>query len=216
MLRVLVLSALLAPGAVALPSLSGTVRDSSNGPIDGAKATIWDSATGKSLQTFSSKGLFSWGQVTEAEYLFKVGSNGWMPGGAVRLSGDGPREINVVMVTTARGTVESVGAGAALRDAVLPPRDPSKQSKVIFPKEKKKVKPVYPEAARRAGVGGTVKIATIILPDGTLDDLVVLSAPSGDLAVAALVAARQWRYSPAYRDGEGIETSLTIDIKFDR
>lgn len=218
MLKALLLSALLAPSAVALPSFSGTIRDSTKGPIDGAKVTLWDATTGRGLQTStSSKGLFSLSNVTEGDYLFKVESDGWVPVyGAVHLFGDGTHEINVVTLTAAPGTSDSVGAGWGLRDAVRPPRDPSKPPKVKPPQDKKKVTPVYPDSARRAGVHGNVRIATILLPDGSLDDLVVLSAPSRDLAVAALVAVRQWRYSPTQLDGEPVETSFTIDVKFDR
>jgi len=217
MLKALFLSALLAPCAVALPTLSGTLQDSTKGPIDGAKVTLWDAATGRGLQTLSSKGLFSLGNLTEGEYLFKVESDGRMPVyGAVHLSGDGAHEIKVIMLAVVTGATESVGAGSALRDAVRPPRDPSKPPKVKMPTLKKKVTPVYPDAARRAGVRGNVRIATIMLPDGRLDDLVVLSAPNTDLAVAALVAVRQWRYSPTQLDGEPVETNFTIDVRFDR
>ncbi|HEV1994802.1 MAG TPA: energy transducer TonB [Candidatus Acidoferrum sp.] len=165
----------------------------------------------------SSKGLFSLGNVTEGEYLFKVESDDRAPVyGAVHLLGDGAHEIKVIMLAVATGTTESVGGGSALRDAVRPPRDPAKPPKVKIPTLKKKVTPVYPDAARRAGVQGNVRIATIMLPDGTLYDLVVLSAPNRDLAVAALAAVRQWRYSPTQLDGEPVETNFTIDVKFDR
>jgi hypothetical protein len=76
MLKVLFLSALLAPCAAALPGLSGTIRDSTKGPIDGAKVTLWDATTGRGLQNLSSKGLFSLSNVTEGDYLFKVESDG--------------------------------------------------------------------------------------------------------------------------------------------
>lgn len=69
MLKALFLSALLAPCAVALPSLSGTIRDSAKGPVDGAKVTLWDATTGRGLQTLSSKGLFSLSNVTEGALL---------------------------------------------------------------------------------------------------------------------------------------------------
>jgi protein TonB len=81
---------------------------------------------------------------------------------------------------------------------------------------KKKIAPQYPDAARRAGVAGTVRIAMIILPDGTLDDLIVLSAPDDSLAVAALMAVRLWRYSPTYLDDQAVEASLTVDVNFGR
>src|SRR6266436_4055391 len=216
MFKVLFLSALLAPCALAAPNLSGTVRDSMKGPIDGAKVTLWDAAKGKGLQTLSSMGAFSLSNVAEGNYLFKVESDSLVPVyGAVHLSGDGTHEINVVMLAVAPGTTESVGAGSALRDAVRPPPDPSKPPKVKKPTPKKKVTPLYPDAARRAGVQGKVRIGTIMLPDGTLDDLVVLSAPNTDLAVAALVAVRQWRYFLTQLDGEPVETNFTIDVTFD-
>jgi hypothetical protein len=181
MLKVLLLSALLAPCAVAVPNLSGTVQDSMKGPIDGAKVTLWDAATGKGLQTLSSMGIFSLSNVAEGEYLFKVESDGRIPVyGALHLMGDGTHEINVVLLATVQGSTDPVGAGAALRNAVRPPQDPAKPPKVKFPELKKKVTPVYPDAAGRARAEGNARIAAVMLPDGTLDDLVVLSAPDKD------------------------------------
>lgn len=55
-----------------------------------------------------------------------------------------------------------------------------------------------------------------MLPDGRVEDLVVLSAPDKDLAIAALIAVRQWRYSPARLDGKPVETDLTVDVDFKR
>ena len=55
-----------------------------------------------------------------------------------------------------------------------------------------------------------------MLSDGSLDDLVVLSAPDKDLAVAALIAVRQWRYLPTRVEGKPVETRMTIDVKFGR
>jgi TonB family protein len=59
-----------------------------------------------------------------------------------------------------------------------------------------------------------VVIELEILLDGTVDDLVVLSAPSPELAVAALTAVQQWRCSPARRNGKPVETFTTIDVLF--
>jgi len=80
----------------------------------------------------------------------------------------------------------------------------------------KKVAPVYPEAERKRGIRGTAKIAMIILPDGSLDDLVVLSAPDSNFAIAALVAVRSWHYSPTYLDDQPVEARLTVDVNFER
>ena len=80
----------------------------------------------------------------------------------------------------------------------------------------KKVNPVYPNTAKRSGVDADVRVSTVILPDGTLDDLVILSAPDEGLALAALLAVRQWQYSPTYLDGQAVEADLTIDVNFRR
>jgi outer membrane biosynthesis protein TonB len=56
----------------------------------------------------------------------------------------------------------------------------------------------------------------IILPDGTVDDLVALSAPDGGMAVAALLAVRRWRYIPTYLDDQPVEASLTVDVTFQK
>lgn len=217
MLKALFLAVLLIPRVFALPSFSGTVQDNSNGPIDGAKITLWDSATGKGLQTSSSAGRFSLNPVGEGDYLFKVEKDGQMPVyGAIRLAGDSPHEINVVMLAATPQNMDVVGAASALRKALRPVRTSSKPPKVKAARVTKKVKPVYTDAIKRAGVDGNVRVTTIILHDGTLDDLVVLSAPNESLAVAALLAVRQWRYSPTYLDGKAVESSLTIDVDFRR
>jgi TonB family protein len=52
--------------------------------------------------------------------------------------------------------------------------------------------------------------------DGTLDDLVVLSAPSPDLGLAALYAVREWRYSPTLVDGRAVEVVFTVQVNFKR
>lgn len=79
---------------------------------------------------------------------------------------------------------------------------------------KKKVTPDYPHTAGRDRIKGSARISAILLSDGSIDDLVVLSAPDKDLAVAALMAVRQWRYSPALLDGKQVEVKMNIDIKY--
>jgi TonB family protein len=96
-----------------------------------------------------------------------------------------------------------------------PPRTSAKPPKVKPAQVIKKVTPVYPNDARSTGLRGTVKVAAVILPDGTLNDLVVLSSPNANLALAALLAVRQWRYSPTYLDGQAVEANLTIDVNFE-
>jgi TonB family protein len=76
-------------------------------------------------------------------------------------------------------------------------------SGVTDPVLKRKVDPMYPDAARRAGFGGEVWLAAVVLPDGTVGDIVVkrsLDTAFG-LDDAAIAAARQWRFEPSRLNG---------------
>ena len=201
--------------AFAQATLSGFIEDASSTPVEGAQVTIFD-PTGKGVQTSSRMGNFRFMAVPEGDYFFKVdGANRRPVLGSVHLTNGIPHQITVVMQSGSFQTQGEVGAAAALRESVRPSRSSSKPPKVKSAQVVKKVMPLYPVAERKAGVHGPVRIAMIILPDGTLDDLVVLTAPDDNLAIAALAAVRQWRYSPTSLDGEPVEANLTVDVNFE-
>jgi len=95
----ILLSVGLTSSAFAQPGFSGVVQDASQGPIDGARITVFD-LTGKGVvQTTSSTGNFSLSGIPEGDYLFKVEDGSRMPFfGAIHLAGDQPHKINVVML----------------------------------------------------------------------------------------------------------------------
>src|SRR5581483_1516675 len=64
-----------------------------------------------------------------------------------------------------------------------------------------KKNPVYPEAAKAAGVQGTVEIEAVISKEGVPQEIRVLSSPDDDLSQSALDAVRQWRYRPTLLNG---------------
>jgi len=76
-----------------------------------------------------------------------------------------------------------------------------------------RVQPIYPRAAIQLGIEGTVKIHATIARDGTVKNLRVVTGPSV-LSPAAIDAAQYWRYIPALRNGEPIETETDINIEF--
>jgi TonB family protein len=216
MFKPFLLVAFLTSSAVASPSLAGIVKDAFTGLIDGASITVWDAETGKGVQTLSSMGSFSFNARAEGDYLFKAEKDGRLPVlGAFHLA-DEQHNINVVLLSAGSQDADAAGAGSPLRDAVRPPRSSGKPPKVRPAQVKKKIMPFYPDAERNAGVAGVVKIAMIILPDGSVNDLVVLSAPNSNLALAALLSVRRWQYSPTYLDDQPVEASLTVDITFQR
>jgi TonB family protein len=75
------------------------------------------------------------------------------------------------------------------------------------------VSPVYPEAARVAGVRGVVIVSFTIGADGTVTDAwVERSIPLLDQA--ALDAVKQWRFEPALSAGVPVQTTRVTTFAF--
>jgi TonB family protein len=102
--------------------------------------------------------------------------------------------------------------------AVPPPSDSATQTQppserlvpahVIY-----RVEPFYPRAALQQRVEGAVGIRATVGKDGRVRNLRVLSGPA-PLTAAALDAAQYWRYIPALKNGEPVETEEEISIEF--
>jgi len=91
-----------------------------------------------------------------------------------------------------------------------PPSDRMVAAYLIY-----RVEPIYPKSASQVGVEGTVKIHATVGHDGSVKNLKVVSGPSS-LTSAAIDAAQYWRYIPALRNGEPIESEIDISIDFQR
>jgi TonB family protein len=98
--------------------------------------------------------------------------------------------------------IEKFAAGAIkITDAIPPP-------KLI-----KKAEPVYPEAARKAGVQGVVILEARTDVEGRVKNVRVLrSVPQLDQA--AIDAVRQWVYEPLIIDGQPKEAIFTTTVRF--
>lgn len=67
----------------------------------------------------------------------------------------------------------------------------------------KRVNPVYPPEAARAGTTGYVELEYSIGPDGKVTDVSVVDAKPGRLFVAAAVkAVKQWEFAPGESRGK--------------
>ncbi|HVL67745.1 MAG TPA: energy transducer TonB [Vicinamibacterales bacterium] len=73
----------------------------------------------------------------------------------------------------------------------------------------KKVEPIYPPIARTARMEGTVVVDAIILKDGTVSDVKVLSSSNQIFNQSVIDAVRQWRYTPGNQD-----VILTVTVNF--
>jgi TonB family protein len=75
------------------------------------------------------------------------------------------------------------------------------------------VAPEYPEAARRAGVQGTVVLDAIVSAEGAVTQVQVVSGPE-TLSLAAIDAVRWWRYEPYILNGQPAMVETTVSVNF--
>ncbi len=76
-----------------------------------------------------------------------------------------------------------------------------------------RVLPEYPAQARTLRVEGPVVLEAMVMEDGSVHDLKVVSGHP-TLAHAALDAVRQWRYQPYRLNGKPVAMRTEITIKF--
>lgn len=77
-----------------------------------------------------------------------------------------------------------------------------------------KVPPRYPDSDKQRHVQGTVVLHAIIKPDGTIRSLQVVSTPDPSLALAAIEAVRQWRYTPYLLNGKPRAVKTKVVVNF--
>lgn len=81
------------------------------------------------------------------------------------------------------------------------------------PRKIRDVVPAYPQAARVAGIQGSVIIEATIDRDGAVADAQVLRGVP-ELNDAALQAVRQWMYTPTLLDGVPVQVLMTATVVF--
>lgn len=77
----------------------------------------------------------------------------------------------------------------------------------------RRVQPSYPALARTARIQGTVEFAAVIDKEGRVENLQLISGHPL-LIQAAREAILQWRYRPTLLNGQPVEVSTTITVKF--
>lgn len=77
----------------------------------------------------------------------------------------------------------------------------------------KRVDPVYPSFAKRAGIQGAIVMHATIDREGRIIGLSVVSGPQ-QLRDAAADAVRQWEYRPYVLNGLAVEIETTITVNF--
>lgn len=76
-----------------------------------------------------------------------------------------------------------------------------------------RVVPVYPQAAKVAGITGAVILHAIIGRDGAIESLDIVSGPK-ELRESAWTAVRQWKYKPYLLHGVATAVDTTITVTY--
>ncbi|QYM78046.1 TonB family protein [Horticoccus luteus] len=84
----------------------------------------------------------------------------------------------------------------------------------VAPKPLKRVAPFYPRAALAAGVTGIVTVDFIVDESGRVLDAAIVLSSEPLFEEPALEALRQWKFSPAERNGQPVRFHLQVPIEF--
>lgn len=78
----------------------------------------------------------------------------------------------------------------------------------------KRVEPVYPELARKAGIEGKVFVKVWIDKHGKVKDVVVIKSTVEMFNAAAVAAAKQWEFTPAMMKLGPVDVWSTLTFNF--
>ena len=82
------------------------------------------------------------------------------------------------------------------------------------PRLLREVKADYTEDARQRGVSGDVILEIVVRRDGSVGDVKVLQGLAGGLNERAVQAVRQWRFTPAHRQGAPVDVIVEVAVEF--
>lgn len=78
----------------------------------------------------------------------------------------------------------------------------------------KRIEPVYPELARKAGLEGTVWVKLWVDKEGKVKDVVILKSASEIFNQPAIDAAKQWIFTPAMMKTGPVSVWISLSFNF--
>jgi periplasmic protein TonB len=82
------------------------------------------------------------------------------------------------------------------------------------PRLLREVKADYTEDARRRSVSGDVVLEIVVRRDGSVGDIRIMHGLPGGLNDRAVDAVRQWRFTPARRQGVAVDVVVEVAVEF--
>jgi TonB family protein len=85
---------------------------------------------------------------------------------------------------------------------------------VTLPRVMREVKPAYPDAARAAGLQGSVQLECVVLADGSVGHVRVVKGIEAALDAEAIKALKQWEFKPGSKDGRTVPVQIGVEMTF--
>lgn len=200
-----ILSALLTTGALSAGTVGGYIHDVSGTPVADAKVSIFNPDNSAKQETVSgADGKFTFAGIGGGQVILRIEKSGFLSIlGEFDLTGNSDRNRDYTL------SMDSIVAPSDEQAKYIRIGGQVAQSNLIT-----KVQPIYPLAAKKAAVQGTVEIEANISKDGVPTELRVISSPSDDLSESSLEAVRQWRYRPVLLNGNPIEVKTFVVVNY--
>ena len=82
------------------------------------------------------------------------------------------------------------------------------------PQLQREVKPVYTDEGRRRAIEGDVVMEIVVRRDGSVGDVKLMRTLGAGLDQRAIAAVKQWRFSPARRQGAPVDILVEVAVGF--
>jgi TonB family protein len=211
---------LLPSASLSAAAIAGSVLDPAGTAVLDAKASLYNPDTKLHAETTSQgDGRFAFSHLAAGQYILRIDKPGYPPIlKAIRVGED--TEVNQGLRLQATPALSQPLSSPTDEDH-SPTTEPNRSSQPLRvageaqqAKLLQKVNPVYPQAAKLAGVQGQVVLDAVIASDGTPREIQVVSSPSSDLSQSALEAVRGWRYSTTLLNGNPVEVETWVLVNY--
>jgi TonB family protein len=214
---ILVLCGLFAVRPVMAQSIEGTAFDISGAVVPGARVILMVDYVKQKETVTDEHGRFSFSGLQPGMYYVQIKQPRFSLSQQHLFVKEG-QTTRVYAVLTPGHMSDQVTVASSASTPVHGNRQPKPfvppiGGKVDLPELLSPARPHYPEAAKEAGIEGTVVLYARIKLDGTLDPLVVLDSPDSDLEAAARSALAGMRYRPMQLNGKPVDCE--IELRFD-
>jgi TonB family protein len=78
----------------------------------------------------------------------------------------------------------------------------------------REVRPSYTAEARRQAIEGDVELEIVVRANGTVGNVRVRRSLGAGLDQKAVEAVRQWRFTPAHRQGTPVDVVVSVSVEF--